>query len=80
MDRFANLKTPKGFIQDEVIRAVKNVLNIEIEPEEVEWRAGVIYIKTQNQILKNEIFLRKEKILEILKERLSKKAPLDIRF
>lgn len=80
LDRFANLKTPKNFIQEEARQAIKNILNVEINPEEMEWRGGVVYIKIKNSALKNEIFIKKEKILEILKQRLGSRAPIDLRF
>ncbi len=80
LNRFKNLKIPKKFIQKEGARIIKEILNIEIGPENFEERNGILYIKTQNQFLKNEIFLKKEKILEKLKENLGDKSPKDIRF
>lgn len=80
LERFVNLKPPRAFMQDEIAKAIKNVLGVEIKIEDIEQRGGVIYIKTTNQALKNEIFFKKEKILEILKNRLSPRAPTDLRF
>lgn len=80
MDKFSNLKPPKKFIQEETARAIKSVVHIDINPDDIEERGGVVYIKTKNSALKNEIFLKKEKILNYLKERAAKRAPIDLRF
>lgn len=80
LERFSNLKPSKGFIQDGAVMAIGKVLNLKISSDDIEWRGGVIYFKIKNPAVKNEIFLNKEKILEILKERLGAKAPKDLRF
>lgn len=80
LERFSNLRPPKKFIQEETAKAIKSVVNIEINPDEIEERGGVVYIKTKNSSLKNEIFLKKEKILNSLKERAGSRAPKDLRF
>lgn len=80
LDRFKDLKPPKKFIQDETAKAIKSAVNIEINPDEIEERGGIIYFKTKNSSLKNEIFLKKEKILNSLKERVGNRAPQDLRF
>lgn len=80
LDRFSNISPPKKFIQEETAKAVKSIVNIEINPDEIEERGGVVYIKTKNSSLKNEIFLKKEKILNYLKERAGSRAPIDLRF
>ncbi len=80
LNRFKNLKIPKKFIQKESAQIIGSLLNTEINPDDIEERNGVLYLKSGNSALKNEIFLRKEKILEILKQRLGEKAPKDLRF
>ncbi|MBI4691932.1 MAG: hypothetical protein HY773_00595 [Candidatus Terrybacteria bacterium] len=80
LERFSSFKPTKGFVQDEAAMAIEKVLNLKISPDDIEWRTGVVYIKIKNSSLKNEIFLNKEKILEILKERVGTKAPKDLRF
>jgi len=80
LDRFSKISPPKKFIQEETARAIKSVVNAEINPDAIEERGGVVYIKTKNSSLKNEIFLKKEKILNYLKERAGNRAPTDLRF
>jgi hypothetical protein len=80
LDRFNNLKPPKKFIQSETAQVVKSVASIDINPDEIEERGGIIYIKTKNSSLKNEIFLKKNLILDILQKRIGNKAPKDLRF
>lgn len=80
LERFKNIKPPKKFIQDEVVKVIQNVLGFSVDAGEVEERSGVLYIKTKNHSLKNEIFMKREKILEELFNRLGKKSPKEIRF
>jgi len=80
LGRFKDLKPPKEFVKNEVAQIINNLLNISVDTREIEERGGIIYIKTKNSALRNEIFLRKEKILKILKERVGAKAPKDLRF
>jgi len=80
LERFANLGPSKNLIKDEAEKIIAGVLNIEIKPENLEERNGVLFFKSANSALKNEIFLKKEIILETLKSRLGPKAPKEIRF
>lgn len=43
-------------------------------------RNGVLFLKIENPALKNEIFLKKEVILEALREKLGNKSLKDLRF
>lgn len=80
MERFTNLKPPKKFIQDETAQAIKSILNIDINLDDIEERGNIIYIKTKNPSAKNEIFLKKNLILEILQKKIGNRAPKDLRF
>ncbi len=79
LDRFQVLKPPKKFVQGETAKAVSAVLGAPIKEEAIEERSGVVYIKTRNQAIKNNIFMRKEDILNELSKTLGKKIK-DIRF
>jgi hypothetical protein len=80
LERFANFKPSQNLIKDESAKIIGGVLNVEIKPEDIEERNGVLYFKSINPVLKNEIFLKKQVILEVLKDRLGPKSPMDLRF
>ncbi|NOY35525.1 MAG: DUF721 domain-containing protein [bacterium] len=79
LERFKGLKPPKQFTRDETAGAVGRAIGVSVNPEEIEERGGVVYIKTKNPILKNQIFMNKEKILEELSNTLGNRIK-DIRF
>jgi len=80
LGRFIKIKPPQKFFQDEVAKALKNTLNIEIDLEDIKERGGVVYFKITDPGLRNEIFLGREKILRFLEKRLGSQSPKDIRF
>lgn len=80
LEKFANLKPSQNLIKDESAKIITGVLSIEVKPEDIEERNGILFFKSANPALKNEIFLKKEVILEVLKDRLGPKTPRDLRF
>jgi len=80
LERFANLKPSQNLIKGEAAKIIGGVLDVEINQDDIEERNGILFFKSANPVLKNEIFLKKEVILEVLKDRLGPKAPNDIRF
>lgn len=80
LERFANFRPSKTLIKEQSAKIISALLNIEISPEDFEERDGILYLKLENPALKNEIFLKKNLILDTLKERLGEKAPRDLRF
>lgn len=80
LEKFRELKPPKKFIEDETVKTINIILNISLKTEDIDYRNGIIYIKPINSNLKNEIFMKKEKILEELSKKFKKRAPRDIRF
>jgi hypothetical protein len=80
LERFANFKPSKTLIQEQSAEIISGLLNIEIKLSDFEERNGVLFLKSANPSLKNEIFLKKEIILGALKDKLGPNAPRDIRF
>ena len=80
LEKFFTITPPKKFYQGEVIKALNEILNINLSENEVEYRFGIIYKKNNNPVLKNEIFLNKEKIIRLLSEKIKNSGIKDIRF
>ncbi len=80
LERFANFRPSKNLIKKESAQIISAFLGVEIKPDNFEERDGTLFLKIQNPALKNEIFLKKNLILDTLKERLGEKAPRDLRF
>lgn len=80
LNRFAGFRPSKKLIKEESAKIISTLLNVEIDPENFEERDGILFFKSANPVLKNEIFLKKNQILEALKERLGNNSPKDIRF
>lgn len=83
LEKFFTITPPKKFYQGEVVRALKEILNINLSENDVEYRLGIIYIQNSPTIsgaLKNEIFLNKEKIIQRLSQKIKNSGIKDIRF
>ncbi|MCX6731602.1 MAG: DciA family protein [Candidatus Parcubacteria bacterium] len=80
LEKFANFRPSKTLIKEESAQIIGGILGVEIKSENLEERDGILFLKTANPALKNEIFLKKSQILEALKEKLGPNAPRDIRF
>lgn len=81
LEKFFTITPPKNFYQSEIIKALNDVLGVELKNNnDVDYRFGVVYIKNNNQILKNEIFLNKEQIIEKLNQKIKNNKIKDIRF
>lgn len=81
LEKFFTITPPKKFYQREIIKALNEVLGVELKnSEDVDYRFGVVYIKNNNQALKNEIFLNKEQIIEKLNQKIKNNKIKDIRF
>ena len=64
--------------QESVREAVSATLGFPIKPEAIQVKNGTIFLDLK-PIYKNEIFMKKEKILAKLEETFGKKSPRDIR-
>ena len=82
LEKFFTITPPKKFYQSEVAKALNEVLNINLSENDVEYRFGIIYIKNPaiSGTLKNEIFLNKEKIIQLLSQKIKNSGVKDIRF
>lgn len=80
LERFANFRPSKKLIKEQSAQIISGLLNVEINPEDFEERDGVLFLKSANPALKNEIFLKKNQILEALRDKLGSNSPRDIRF
>ena len=80
LEKFFAISPPGKFYQKEIIKTLNEILNINLSEDGVEYRFGIIYIKNNNQSLKNEIFLNKEKILHQINQKLKNQKIKDLRF
>jgi len=83
LEKFFIISPPGKFYQKEVVKALNEILNINLSENDMEYRFGVIYIKNNPAIsgtLKNEIFLNKDKIIQLLSQKIKKSGVKDIRF
>lgn len=77
--KFSKINPPKKVIQDDIIEIVNKIVGVKMESQDVVVNNSTVFLKIKNQLLKNEIFIKKEKILNSLKERLGEKIT-DLRF
>ena len=61
-----------------IIDIILKATGLELKKENLEIKGGVLYLIIK-PIYKNEIFIKKDEILSQLKQKLDKKAPLEIR-
>lgn len=80
LTKFKKLTPPNAFVKEKCIAVLKEELNIELSGDEIDIQGGVVYIKA-NQIIKSEILLNKNEILQKLNLQLEKytKVVQDIR-
>lgn len=78
LDKYKNIVPTERIIREAVEKAIKETINIELERKDISYTKGVVYVNTST-LVKNKVYLNKEKILYNLRENLGKKAPKDIR-
>lgn len=79
LDKFRNLKPPEKAIEDETRKIIKEKINIS-DSYNVVFKKPNLTITSHNPVLKNEIFIHKEKILIDLDDKFGKKTPIKIFF
>jgi len=75
--KFKNIRPTSNIVKGVVLDILKNT-NLPILEDEIIYNKGVVYIKS-NQIIKNEIFINKEGILNEIENKLNKRIVVDIR-
>jgi hypothetical protein len=78
LGRFNNILLSENGRADSVRNIISEIIKVEIKPEDVKIKNGVIYLNIK-PIYKNEILLKRERILLKLEETFGKKIPKEIR-
>ena len=71
LGRFKKIEPPDNTIRCYVSDVLFSVLNIKIKKQDIKIKNNIVYIKTNN-IVKNEIFLNKQTILNKLNDKLNR--------
>ncbi|HBM46156.1 MAG: hypothetical protein UT05_C0003G0072 [Parcubacteria group bacterium GW2011_GWF2_38_76] len=66
LDRFKKFSRPDIQIRESVSKAIKSEIGADVPEKDISVKEGVVYIKTHNSILKNELFLKKKNILDTI--------------
>jgi len=77
LDKFKNIGQGEKAFKEVVFFAIKEILNIEIERKNISIQNGELILKV-SPTLKNAVFIKKEKILNKIKEKTTQKV-LEIR-
>jgi len=80
LKRFEGFKPPKEYVQSSAAEIVADCLDININYKNITCRGGVLYIRDNNPLIKNQIFCGKEKLLSEFKKKMGSRAPQEIRF
>ena len=68
LEKFKKFSQSREFLRNSVSESIKEVCGIDIDSKNIEVKNFTAKIK-ERPIIKSEIFLKKEKILELLKEK-----------
>jgi predicted metal-dependent RNase len=80
LERFKNIKPGYGIIEESAREIIKDRLNIKEDSFSISYNKPNLVIKTENSVLKNEIYLRKDEIINELRKKLGKRAELKLWF
>lgn len=78
LDKFKKLVRHDTETKESIIKAVKDIIDVEINESDIKIQNKVLYIKSTPYI-KNEIFIKKDLVLEKLQKFLKNKIIKDIR-
>lgn len=73
-----NVLFKEEYRKTKISSIIENITSIKIKTEDIEIKNSVIFLNIK-PIFKNEIFLKKEKILSNLKDDFKDRIPTDIR-
>jgi len=80
MNRFKDFKPSRETMQRESAKIISDIIDFDIHHNELEYRNGTLYIKIKNPGFKSQVLMSKNKILEVMAQRLGSKSPKDIKF
>jgi hypothetical protein len=67
LDRFRSLKPPQASLKKAVVRALSEVMQVEIPPEKVRLSQGAAFLDV-DPLIKSEVFLKKAELLRRVRE------------
>ena len=76
--RFNNILLSEESKKEAIKKTINNILGLDIKKEEIEIKNNIIYLNIK-PIYKNEIFIKKDKIISELETCLGSKHPKEIR-
>ena len=76
-NRFKKITLPDESVRKTTATVLKEVVGVNVDISQVSVERGNLRIKS-NSLIKSEIFLHKEQILQSLKEKLGDQAPKNI--
>ena len=72
LEKFKIMSESRDFLRDSLAEAIQQICNIEIDPKKIVIKDGIARI-SEKPIVKNEIFIKKSKILESANKKIEKK-------
>ncbi len=76
LENFKKITPPDYYIKNSVASVIKDVSGFNLNKKNISYRNGIVYIKTK-QSYKSEIFINKQKIISILKEKIGKEVKIN---
>lgn len=77
LNKFKNLTKPDETVRRSVVKVVKNKIGFDLGIDDVSVKRGTVFLNTHGAV-KERISMKKEEILDLLKEDLGFQAPKDI--
>jgi len=68
LEKFKNLGQREGLIKNEILFVIKEVVGVDIDPKKIKTKNGGLFLGVSPAI-KNTIYIKKDLILNKLKER-----------
>lgn len=70
LEKFTVLSTSRNYLRESVVSSIKEVCGFDIDQSKIDEKEGIIRI-SERPIIKSEIFLKKQKILKALEQKIS---------